>query len=57
MLSSLAYILIYDFSDEYTLKFANACGAATVMLEGTEACTLEQVKDLVDNVFIKGENY
>ncbi len=57
MVAALAYSLINDFSDEYTLKFANACGAATVMLEGTQVCTLEQVKDLVDNVFIKGEKH
>ncbi|WP_296970486.1 1-phosphofructokinase [Tepidanaerobacter sp. EBM-38] len=57
MVAALAYSLINDFGDEYTLKFANACGAATVMLEGTEACTLEQVKELVDDVFIKEEKH
>ena len=35
-----------------TLKFATACGASAVSLDGTEACTLDQVKALIERVNI-----
>lgn len=55
MVAALVYSIIKNFSDEYTLKFANASGAASVTLEGTEACTLEQVDKLIDKVIVKEE--
>jgi 1-phosphofructokinase len=48
MVAALVYSLLNNLDDEATLKFANACGAASVTLEGTEACTLEQVNNLLN---------
>jgi 1-phosphofructokinase len=50
MVAALVYSKINNFSSEETLKFAIACGGATVTLEGTEACTLNQVEELLPKV-------
>ncbi|MBA5851572.1 1-phosphofructokinase [Clostridium sp. cel8] len=49
MVSAIVYSLLNNYNDEKTLKFATACGAASVSLEGTQACTLEQVNKLLIN--------
>lgn len=50
MVAALVYSLINNLSDEETLAFANGCGAASVEMEGTEACSLEEVRKLVQKV-------
>lgn len=52
MVAALVYSLRNSLSEEETLQFANACGAASVSLEGTEACTLNQVKQLLDKIIV-----
>lgn len=52
MVAGLIYGLTNKLTAEDTLKFATACGAASVELDGTEACTLEQVQSLFDKVKI-----
>jgi len=52
MVAALVYSIINKLSDIDTLKFATACGAATVGLEGTEACTLSQINELISKVEI-----
>lgn len=52
MVAGLIYSMINKFNSFDTLKFASACGTSAVSLHGTEACTLEQVKALVDKVNI-----
>ena len=52
MVAAMVYSIINKFDEIETLRFATACGAATVGLEGTEACTLEQVKALLPKVEI-----
>lgn len=53
MVSAMVYAHIKNYNDADTLRFATACGAATVSLEGTEACTLEQVNKLLNDVKIE----
>ncbi|QAT41347.1 1-phosphofructokinase [Clostridium sp. JN-9] len=53
MVSAMVYAHIKNYDDADTLRFATACGAATVSLEGTEACTLEQVNELLNDVRIE----
>jgi 1-phosphofructokinase len=48
MVAALVYSLINKLDEEKTLRFANASGAASVMLEGTEACSLDQVELLLE---------
>lgn len=57
MVAALVFSLLNGFNQGDTLKFANACGAASVSIEGTEACTLEQVNSLLEliEVSIKEE--
>jgi 1-phosphofructokinase len=50
MVAGLIYSIINKLNAADTLKFATACGAASVELDGTEACTLGQVKSLFDKV-------
>lgn len=50
MVAALAYSMINNYDDSETLRFATACGAATVTLEGTQACTITQIKGLLDKV-------
>jgi len=52
MVAALVYSIINKLDDIDTLKFATACGAATVGLEGTEACTLSQINELISKVEI-----
>jgi 1-phosphofructokinase len=52
MVAALVYGIINNLNDIDTLKFATACGAATVTLEGTEACTLSQINELISKVEI-----
>ena len=47
MVAALVYSLINNLDDMDTLSFAQACGGATVSLEGTKACTKEQVEELL----------
>lgn len=44
MVAALVYGLLNRTSNEKTLALAHACGTATVTLEGTEACTWEDIK-------------
>lgn len=53
MVAALVYSLINNLKDEETLAFANACGAASVEMEGTEACSLEDVNKLVQKVKVE----
>lgn len=53
MVASLIYSMVNGYNNEETLKFAIATGGATVSLEGTQACTLKDVKKLVNNVEIE----
>lgn len=53
MVAALVYSLINNLSDEETLAFANACGAASVETEGTEACSLDEVNNLLQKVKIR----
>ena len=48
MVAAMVYSLHNDLSNKDTLTFAQACGASTVQLEGTEACTLDEVKSLLE---------
>lgn len=48
MVAALVYSMVNKLNPKETLAFAQASGAASVMLEGTEACTLEQVKSLLN---------
>lgn len=50
MVSAIVYSLLNNYSDKETLRFATACGAASVSLDGTQACTLEQAKELLIDV-------
>lgn len=47
MVAAMVYSILNKYDDYETLRFATACGAASVMIEGTEACSLEQVKELL----------
>lgn len=53
MVAALVYSLINNLKDKETLAFANACGAASVEMEGTEACSLDDVNKLLDKVKVK----
>lgn len=55
MVAAMVYSIINGYDDLETLKFATACGAATVTLEGTQACTLAQINDLLNKVEVKKE--
>lgn len=50
MVASLVHSKIEGFDDEMTLRYAVACGAATVTLEGTQTCTVMQVNELLPQV-------
>ncbi|MFL0252862.1 1-phosphofructokinase [Clostridium neuense] len=52
MVAALIYSMINNFDNEETIKFAVATGAASVSLEGTQACDLNQVKSLIEKVNI-----
>lgn len=55
MVAAMVYSIINNYDDIETLRFATACGAATVMLEGTQPCTTMQVENLLTKVeVIKG---
>lgn len=51
--AALIYSMINNFDNEETLKFAVATGAASVSLEGTQACDLKQVEPLIEKVNIR----
>lgn len=57
VVAALIYSIINKYSDEETLKFAIATGGASVSLEGTQACSLEDVSKLIQNVNIKIGRY
>ena len=50
MVAAIVYSILNNYDDSKTLRFANASGAASVSLEGTEACTLEQVSQMINNI-------
>lgn len=52
MVSAIIYSLINNYDNENLLRFAVGCGSATVTLEGTEACTLEQVNQYLNQIEI-----
>jgi 1-phosphofructokinase len=47
MVAALVYSKINKFSNEETLKYSVASGTATVCLEGTKACNLDQVNEFI----------
>lgn len=47
MVAALVYSVINNLDDRMSLKFAIACGAAAVSLEGTQACTMQDVNKLL----------
>lgn len=49
MVAALVYSMVKKLDDENTLGFAQACGAATVTLEGTEACSKNKLKNYYQN--------
>jgi 1-phosphofructokinase len=53
MVAAHVYSLINNLKDKETLAFANACGAASVEMEGTEACSLDDVNKLLDKVKVE----
>lgn len=52
MVAALVYCLKNNISAKETLRFANACGAVSVSLEGTEACKLKDVNEMVKKINI-----
>lgn len=48
MVAGLIYSMINEFNSFNTLKFATVYGASAISLHGTKACTLEQIKALID---------
>lgn len=50
MVAALVYSIVNKLDAKNTLIFAQGCGAATVTLEGTEACKLEQVEGMIVKV-------
>jgi 1-phosphofructokinase len=53
MVAAIVYSILNNFSAENMVRFAVACGTASVSLEGTEACTLEQAKQFLNNKITK----
>jgi 1-phosphofructokinase len=53
MVAALVYSKINKFSNEETLKYSAASGTATVCLEGTEACNLDQVNEFIPKLNIE----
>lgn len=51
--AALIYSKIRNYDEEKTLRFAIASGGASVSLEGTEACELHQVEELVNRVEVE----
>lgn len=49
MVAALVYSQIHKYDQKKTLEFAIACGAASVAIEGTGACTLEQVNTILNS--------
>lgn len=48
MVAAMVYSLLKGYDDQKTLALAQGAGAASVMLEGTKACNLEQAMGLMD---------
>lgn len=55
MVAAIVYSLLNKLDSEDTLAMAEAAGTAAVMLEGTEACTLNQVNELIGQLKSKIE--
>ncbi len=53
MVAALVHSKLQGLEDEQTLRYAVACGAATVTLEGTQVCTAAQVSKLLPKVKIR----
>jgi len=53
MVAALVHSKLQGLDDEQTLRYAVACGAATVTLEGTQICTATQVSKLLPKVKIR----
>lgn len=50
MVAALVYSVINNLDDKKSLEFAIASGSAAVSLEGTEACTMEDVNKLLEKL-------
>lgn len=53
MVAALVHSKLQGLNDEQTLRYAVACGAATVTLEGSQTCTAAQVTKLLPKIKIK----
>lgn len=53
MVAAFVYGMINGFDKKEILRFAVACGAASVSTEGTEACSLDSVKKLLKQVKVE----
>ncbi|AAK78213.1 1-phosphofructokinase (fructoso 1-phosphate kinase) [Clostridium acetobutylicum EA 2018] len=53
MVAAFVYGIINSLNEKEILRFSIACGAASVSTEGTEACSLEDVKELLKSVVIE----
>lgn len=53
MVAALVHSKLQGLNDEQTLRYAVACGAATVALEGSQTCTAAQVTKLLPKIKIK----
>lgn len=52
MVAALVYSLINKFTDTDTLKYAMSFGVSSVTLEGTQACSLKQVREYLGKIKI-----
>lgn len=55
MVASLAYSIVNKHDDLTTLKYAVASGTVSVTLEGTQACSITEVKDILNKIQIVKE--
>lgn len=53
MVAAFVYGMVNGFDKKEVLRFAVACGAASVSTEGTQACSLNSVKELLKKVEVE----
>ncbi|WP_268048276.1 1-phosphofructokinase [Clostridium ganghwense] len=53
MVAGLVYSKLNNYEPSEALKFAASCGTAAVTLEGTKACTLEQVQEMFRKIEVE----
>ncbi|MCY6355530.1 1-phosphofructokinase [Clostridium sp. ZS2-4] len=53
MVAGLVYSKLNNYKSNEALRFATACGAAAVTLDGTKACTLEQVQEMLEKIEVE----